>query len=83
MNYWVPHLSSDDKETTHVVVFSTSISRRIRHFHVMVVKERQRDLEMYKSVLQNCFLLNKPIPFFAISLPSPLVECSLILSLAS
>ena len=67
-------------------LFTSSISRRIRHFQVVVVQERQRNLETYQKV--SCtskivVLLNKPIPFFAISLPLPLVECSLILSLAS
>ena len=67
-------------------VFTSSISRRIRHFHVMVVQEWQGNLEMYKKVSCTCKIvvsLNKPIPFFAISLPSPLVECCLILSLSS
>ena len=67
-------------------VFTSSIISRIRHFHVVVGQEGQRNLEMYQKVSCTCkivVLLNKPIPFFAISLLSPLVECSLILSLAS
>ena len=52
MNYWGPHPSSDDKETTQVVVC-------LRVLHKVIVQKRQRNLEMYKkSVLhvQNyCF----------------------------
>ena len=91
MNYWEPHPSSDDKETTHVVVCLRvlhkssykALSRRDPAGTAKKVRNVQKKCAARAKLLFCLINLSWPIPFFAISLLSPLVECSLILSLAS
>ena len=53
-------------------MFPSSAKREIRHFDVVVVQRRQRNVQ--KSVIGTCkvvVLCNKPVAFLPFSLPSP------------
>ena len=40
------------------------MKREIRHFHVVVVQKRERNVQKSVMHVQSCFLLIKPIVFF-------------------
>ena len=40
------------------------MKREIRHFHVVVVQKRERNVQKRVMHVQSCFLLIKPIVFF-------------------
>ena len=44
-------------------LFTSSIKFAIRHFHVVIVQGRQRNVQKSVMHVQSCCLLNKPIAF--------------------
>ena len=67
-----PHPSSERKVKFRRYLFTFSIKRKIRYFHVVVVQQRQRNVQ--KSVMHVpscCFAYDiiKPIVFLTSSLP--------------
>ena len=46
------------------------MKREIRHFHVVVVQTRERNVQKSVMHVQSCFLLIKPIVFLTFSLSS-------------
>ena len=76
MNYWGPHPSSDDKETTHVVVCLRvlhkssfkALSRRDPAGTAKKVRNVQKKCAARAKLLFCLINLSWPIPFFAISL---------------
>ena len=53
-------------------VFTSSTKREIRHFHVVVVQRRRRNVQKkHDSWAKLLFYQSKPTAFFPFSLPSP------------
>ena len=58
MNSWGPHSSLERERKFCCRLFTSSIKPEIRHFHVTVVQQRQRNVQ--KSVMHEqtfCFVL--------------------------
>ena len=53
------------------VVFSSSIKREIRNFHVVVVQRRQRNVQTSVMHVQSCCFADLNLCFLPFSLPSP------------
>ena len=63
---------SQRKRKSLFLVFPSSTQREIRHFHVVVVQWRQRNVQKRVMHVQSCcFAKYKPIAFFPFLLPSP------------
>ena len=71
LNFKGPYSSSEREIKFRRCLFTSSIKRQIRHFHVVVVQKQERNVE--KSVMHVrscCFAYNiKPIVFLTFSLP--------------
>ena len=68
---WGPHSSLGRQRKIRHRLFTSSIKRAIRHFHVLVVQWRQRNVQKSVMHVQSCCFLNKPIAFLTFSLASP------------
>ena len=71
LNFKGPYSSSEREIKFRRCLFTSSIKRQIRHFHVVVVQKQERNVQ--KSVMHVrscCFAYNiKPIVFLTFSLP--------------
>ena len=71
LNFKGPYPSSEREIKFRCCLFTSSIKRQIRHFHVVVVQKQERNVQ--KSVMHVrscCFAYNiKPIVFLTFSLP--------------
>ena len=71
LNFKGPYSSSEREIKFRRCLFTSSIKRQIRHFHVVVVQKQKRNVQ--KSVMHVrscCFAYNiKPIVFLTFSLP--------------
>ena len=67
---WGPHSSFERERQIRCRLFTSSINRKIRDFHAVVVQSRQRNVQ--KSVLhvKVVVLLIRPIAFLTFSPPS-------------
>ena len=75
---WGPHSSLERERKIRRRLFTTSIKRKITHFHVVVVPWRQRNVQKEWCTCKVVFcLLCKPIAFLTLSLlsPSSLLNC--------
>ena len=63
--------SSGNEKGSSSRLLTSSTKREIKHFYVVVVQIRQRDVQKSVMHVQSCRLLNKPIAFLPFSLPSP------------
>ena len=64
--------SSGKEKENCCFVFPSSTKREIRHFHVVVVQRRQRNVQKKVMHVQSLlFCQSKPIAFLPFSLPSP------------
>ena len=63
------HQSSGKEKESSCLLFPSSTKCEIRHFHVVVVKRRQRNVQKSVMHVQSC--LSKPVAFLPFSLPSP------------
>ena len=62
------NLSSGKKKKENCLVFTSSIKREIRQFHVVVVKQRQKNVQKSVMHVQNCcFPLSKAVAFLLFS----------------
>ena len=52
-------------------LFTSCVKRKTKHFHVAVVQWRQRNVQKAWCTCKVVVLLNKPIAFFMLTLPSP------------
>ena len=60
--------SSGKENESCCLVFPSSTKREIRHFHVVVVQRRLRNVQKKRDALPKLlFCLSKPIPFFFLS----------------
>ena len=66
-------VSSERERKFRLRLYNSSVRREIRHFHVVVVQRRERNVQ--KS------LVIKPIAFLTFSLPSPSSDLKALLSL--
>ena len=69
---WGPHARLERERKICRRLFTSSMKRKIRHFHVEVVRWRQRNVQ--KKAWCTCkivVLVNKPIAFLSFSSPSP------------
>ena len=70
--------SSGEEKQSSCLVFPSSTKREFRHFHVVVVQRRLRNVQKKRDArAKSLFCLSKPIAFF----PSPLPSPSLLLKL--
>ena len=60
---WAPHSSLDREKNIRHRLFTSSIKFAIRHFHVVIVQGRQRNVQKSVMHVQSCCLLNKRIAF--------------------
>ena len=64
--------SSGKEKESCCLVFPSSTKREIRHFHVVVVQRRLRNVQKSVMQVQSCCFANlNPLFFFPFSLPSP------------
>ena len=64
--------SGKEKETRHGLVFTPSTKRETRHFHVVVVQRRQRNVKnKCDARAKLLFCQSEPIAFLPFSLTSP------------
>ena len=72
LNPYKDHIQVQKERGNFVVARVTScLKREIRHFHVVVVQWRQRNVQKSVMHVQSCCLVIKPIAFLTFSLPSP------------
>ena len=64
---------SSEKEESRCLVYTSSTKRSIRHFHVVVVQWRQRNVQKSVMHVQSCCLANRNLllSFMPFSLTSP------------
>ena len=70
--------SSGKKKESHCLVFTSSTIREIRHFHVVVVQRRQRNVQKSVMHVQSCYFANLRVRFFGtigIRISDPLRSC--------
>ena len=70
--------SSGKKKESHCLVFTSSTIREIRHFHVVVVQRRQRNVQKSVMHVQSCYFANIRVRFFGtiwIRISDPLGSC--------
>ena len=58
--------SSGNEEENCCFVFPSSTKREIRHFHVVVVQRRQRNVQKSVMHVQSCCFANQTRCFFAV-----------------
>ena len=58
--------SSGNEEENCCFVFPSSTNREIRHFHVLVVQRRQRNIQKSVMHVQSCCFANQTHCFFAV-----------------
>ena len=69
--------STGEEKESCCLVFPSSTKREIRHFHVEVVKRRERNVQKAWCTCKVVVLLIKPIVFSLFSLPSPSLDLKL------
>ena len=52
---WGPHSSLERERKSRVCLFTSCIKRKIRHFHVVVVQSRQRNVRKRVMHVQSCY----------------------------
>ena len=62
---------------------TSSVQRKIGHFHVVVVQWRQSTVQKSVMHVQNCCLLIKPIAFSMFSSPSPSSDLKVLISISN
>ena len=66
------YLRSQKEKGNCCLVFTSSIKRETRRFHVVVVQQRQRNVQNSVIHVQSCCFANlKPNAFLSFALPSP------------
>ena len=58
--------SSGKEKESCCLVFPSSTKREIRHFHVVVVQRRQRNVQKSVMYVQSCCFANKSYRLFAV-----------------
>ena len=58
--------SSGKEKESRCLVFTSSTNRKIKHFHVVVVQRRQRNVQESVMHLQSCSFANQTYCFFAV-----------------
>ena len=58
--------SSGKEKESCCLVFPSSTKREIRHFHVVVVQRRQRNVQKSVMHVQSCCFANQTYCFFAV-----------------
>ena len=72
LNFKRLYRSSGKEKGSRCLVFTSSTKREIRHFHVVVVQWRQRNVQKSVMHVQSCCLANlNPLFFLPFSLTSP------------
>ena len=64
--------SSGKEKESRCIMFTSSTNRKIKHFHVVVVQRRQRNVQKKRDArVKLLFCQSKPIAFLPFSLQSP------------
>ena len=56
---WGPHSSLERERKSRGCLFTSSIKHEIRHFHVVVVQCRQRNVQKSVMHVQSCYFAHK------------------------
>ena len=64
LNFKGPNSSSEREITFRRCLFMSSIKRKIRHFHVVVVQKRERNVQKSVMHVRSCCFANKTNCFF-------------------
>ena len=69
--FWRPHLSLERERKVRRRLLTSSVKYEVRHFHVVIVQWRQRNVQESVMHVQSCCFANLKLPFLTFSLPSP------------